>query len=152
MDNQCLDITSEGTIGIGHALAILWRAATPGGLATHYKVAKYTERTNYYCYDREGQHRTRHSTRLEDDPKGCDTLILLWSAERDATSLPFPLNQEQAADFIRNWLGTLDYGTQPDHDGSNGKGWRLFTEAWGHVAGHHYAIVGVQPAWAMYGK
>lgn len=80
-------------------------------------------------------------------------LIFYW-ADRSAnmTKLPFAMTLEQAADFAAGWLQQADYGDEPDHDGDNGKGWRLYCESWGHVAGDPYAFAAVQPAWAMYGK
>lgn len=153
MDNQQIDIVSEGRDGIRHALSIIWNSAAPGGKATHYKVLKLREETKYYCRDDNGKHRTQHCTKLvKDEERGADTLILLWHDEDGSIPLPFPLSLDQAAGFVADWIGSASYGSEPDHDGSNGRGWRLFTEAWGHVARHHCAIVGAQPAWAMYGK
>lgn len=154
MDNQTIDVTSEGREGILHALSIIWNAAAPGGRAKHYRILKLKERTEYYQHEARGERPafTTHHTATVESPDGCETLILLWNEETGSTPLPYPLTREQAAGFIADWLGTVGYGDQPDHDGSNGRGWRLFTGNWGHVAGHHYAIIGVQPAWAMYGK
>lgn len=154
MDNQTVDIVSEGAAGIGHVLAAIWPAAAAGGKATHYKIGKYREEIRYCCRDKDGVHYGNHYTNLIQDPeKGRDTMILLWHEEgKDCVKLPFPLAADKAAMFIADWLESLVYGRQPDHDGDNGKGWRLFTEGWGHVAGNHYAIIAAQPAWAMYGK
>lgn len=69
-----------------------------------------------------------------------------------AIKLPFKLDAEGAADFARRWLEEQNYGPEPDHDGDNGKGWRLYNEEWGHVGGWTGSIVAVQPRWAMYGK
>ena len=59
---------------------------------------------------------------------------------------------ELAADFAAGWLGHANYGNAPDHDGDNGKGWRLYCEGCGYVDNDHYAFAAVQPVWAMYGK
>lgn len=139
MDNRTIDVTSEGEEGIQHALAIIWSNAI-GGKATHYIIERYSKKALY------------STVRFEPDPKGIDTLILLHGAEHNSKTLPFPLDMEQSAKFISDWLKTLDYRDEPDHDGSNGPGWRLFTEAWGHVFCMHRAIIAAQPAWAMYGK
>lgn len=165
MDNQTIDIVSEGDAGILKALEIIWPAAAVGGDADFYRIIKLKPETRYYATKREGncesmeancdglpKYHVHHFTNETECSDGVPTLILLWSEERNATKFPFPLNINQSAQFIVDWLASLDYGRQPDHDGSNGKGWRLFTESWGHVAGHHYAIVAAQPAWAMYGK
>lgn len=80
-------------------------------------------------------------------------LVLYWSnSSPKAVKLPFPMTLEQAADFAAGWLEHADYGHEPDHDGDNGKGWRLYCENWGHVDGDSYAFAAVQPVWAMYGK
>ena len=39
-----------------------------------------------------------------------------------------------------------------DHDGSNGPGWRVYCEDWGHVATYSAAICAVKPVWLWYGK
>ena len=79
-------------------------------------------------------------------------LVFYWSDSEKAIALPFPMTIEQAADFAIGWLRHADYGDEPDHDGSNGKGWRIYNEAWGHVDGDWSAFVAIEPAWAMYGK
>lgn len=163
MDNQQIDVTSEGQDGIVHALEIIWDSAAPGGKATHYKIVKLAKRTRYYARQDaifpsnidglEGYH-AHHFSDLQADESGVQTLILFWHDEKGAQKLPFSLNCKQAAKFIADWLSSpdCDWGGQPDHDGDNGRGFRIFTESWGHVAGHSYAIVAAQPAWAMYGK
>lgn len=74
------------------------------------------------------------------------------SARSAAVPLPFRLDAAGAADFAKRWLEEQDYGEEPDHDGDNGKGWRVYTEGWGMVAGEQSAFVAIKPAWAMYGK
>lgn len=64
---------------------------------------------------------------------------------------PFP-RYEIVTKLVWAWLETVAYGPQPDHDGSNGKGWRVFNEAWGHVAQERFAFCAIQPVWAMYEK
>lgn len=85
----------------------------------------------------------------EDEEKG---LIFYWCDSVKATKLPFPMTLEQTADFASGWLEHASYGSEPDHDGDNGRGWRLYTEDWGHVAGEYQAFMAVKPEWAMYGK
>lgn len=124
MDNRHVDITSEGNDDLDLALRIIWSNA-PGGKATHY-------------------------TFINSD--GTNTMVLLWNEEKGAIALPFPLDLGGAINFVINWLKNVQYGPQPDHDGSNGKGWRVYNERWGHVAGYRCAIVGITPRWAMYGE
>lgn len=160
MDNQRLEIITEGGVDkIRAALSLIWHGAAPGGVATHWKIMRLKEKVSYFCNepgkslqpDDTGRSHS-HYSRLVEDPEGHATLIILWHEEQGSQLLPYPLTLDQTAIFIEGWLKNVDYGKEPDHDGDNGKGWRLFTEDWGHVAGHHYAIVGVNPAWAMYGK
>lgn len=146
MDNRTIDVTSEGDDALALALRLIWDNA-PGKKATHYKVVRLAERTSYF-----GSPVSSHSTKLEKDDTGTQTLILLWSQEKDAQPLPWPMDFDGSLAFVKGWLAHVEPEEEPDHDGHNGPGWRVFTEQWGHVAGHHYAIVGVQHAWAMYGK
>lgn len=79
-------------------------------------------------------------------------LVLFWTKHDAMTALPAPMNAEEAESFVKAWLGAADYGSQPDHDGDNSKGWRVYNEAWGHVAGMYQAFVAIEPTWLMYGK
>lgn len=80
------------------------------------------------------------------------TFFWMESSSAGYTKLLYPLTIPQAADFALGWLATVDYGREPDHDGSNGKGWRLFNDTWGRIDGDSYAFAAIEPAWAMYGK
>ena len=144
MDNKKFNIICEGHDALDLALKMIW-GSIPGGKATHYKVMKLKTETKYYP--------NHHTTRNIESPDGVDTLILLWNGDKDAIKLPFPLKLENVTDFVIGWLeNEADYGKEPDHDGDNGKGWRVFNEDWGHVADYTYSIIGIQPEWAMYGK
>lgn len=72
----------------------------------------------------------------------------------DYSELPFQMEHNIAADFVWQWLKEADYGKEPNHDGDNGKGWRVYVDSWGRVSnvGGGYSICAVAPAWAMYGK
>lgn len=146
MDNRTIDVVSEGNKDLEMALSIIWNNC-PGGKATHYKMMKLKEEYQYY-----GTPTNNHYKNLNEDPEGTDTMILLWHEEKGALELPYALELEDAIHFVKGWLKKITYGAEPDHDGDNGKGWRVFTEQWGHVANHSYAIVGIQPKWAYYGK
>jgi hypothetical protein len=145
MDNRTFDITSDGSAALAHAIALAWDNA-PGGKATHFFEAKLKSVTKTY-----GSNTFKE---LAEDPSGTPTLVLMWSDEKRerCKPLPFPVTQAFAGQYIEQWLANSDYGSEPGHDGDNGKGWRVFTESWGHVLGCQYAILAVQPAWAMYGK
>lgn len=122
MDNFHLDLTSKGQNTLRQAMQLFNNRAS--------KVAGYR-----VCPER--------------------GMILYWCASRngdDVTMLPFKMTLEQAADFAYQWLQEADYGTEPDHDGDNEKGFRLYCEGWGHVNNDYSAFAAVKPAWAMYGK
>jgi hypothetical protein len=87
-------------------------------------------------------------------------LILYWhEPERMGPEWPAihpflaPLDYKAAEAVVRSWLKTADHGPEPDHDGSNSKGWRIFNDAgWNQVGGCNYGICGIEPAWLMHGK
>lgn len=146
MDNRTVDIVSVGDESLELALKLIWCSA-PGGKASHFKIVNLKEKTRY-C----NQPTTHHYTELFSDPEGVPTLILMWHADKDAEALPYPIDFAGSLQFVKGWLNQANYGKQPDHDGDNDKGWRVFTESWGHVAGYSYSFVAIQPVWAMYGK
>lgn len=149
MDNRQIDVTSEGAAALAAAVGIVWPNAH-GGKVTHFKIVNVKNVTDYYK-DATGEV-TGHSTESMPAADGTPTLILAWYADDGFQALPYPHDRDAAIQLITGWLKTVDYGEAPDHDGSNGKGWRIFNDSWGHVAGSHYGVLGVQPAWAMYGK
>ncbi len=83
-----------------------------------------------------------------------DKFILAWLGCDGTLDLPVAMNTRAASDLVWLWLQTeADYGKEPMHDGSNARGFRVYVEQWGHVFPiGHCAIVGIQPAWAMFGK
>lgn len=136
MDNFQISIVAEGVDSLRAALSIALRHNAPGGKISHWAVAKDpAPEANAWTQDAIGK-----------------TLILLWHEERESQPFPAELDLELATSFVDAWLKQQDYGQSPDHDGSNGQGWRVFCDHWGHVLDHHYAICGIQPQWAMYGK
>jgi hypothetical protein len=79
-------------------------------------------------------------------------LVLYWAEKAGITPFAFKMAAQDVLPVIKGWLAEQDFGKQPDHDGDNGKAWRLYNEAWGHVGNDWEAFLAVQPAWAMYGK
>lgn len=159
MDNFFLDITSEGEQTLELALKL---AFSQHSKATHYRVVNLKPKTTYYArhvpndsgnLTIEGkQYSIHHCSDNIVDPVGIQTLIFYWTEDKDATLLPFPLDLKGAMSFVNGWLNHANYGVQPDHDGDNGKGFRVFVEDWGHVLHNWKAFVAIQPTWAMYGK
>ncbi|MDR9781847.1 hypothetical protein [Rhizobium redzepovicii] len=138
MDNFHIDITAEGKTSLQKAIEIAFAHNAPGRKAESYSVV------------------TLAKTVVNDLPHGLDgktALILRWSgAEKQLGAVNLKLDVEGAVDFATRWLAEQNFGREPDHDGDNGRGWRVFVGAWGHVGGDHYAILGIVPSWAMYGK
>jgi len=87
-------------------------------------------------------------------------LVLLWCAGQGDSDLPAPLDSEGVFPLIKQWLTSefaksvtpSDWCQNQDHDGSNSDGWQVYCEDWGHVAGSHYAICGIKPAYMWHGK
>jgi len=132
-----------------HSLAVIW---------DEYDDNNTNPRAERYVVVKR-RHRTRHDDdelghsyeEWIEDPNGVETMVLLWGGD-EGTALPYKMNMEQSAKFLYDWLEQTDHGPEPDQDGSNKKGWRLFTQAWGHVYSYRYAIIGIKPEWMMYGK
>lgn len=147
MDNRTIDVVSRGHGDLKAALSIAWRN-TDSGSAEYFRVAEFVEDVSYL-----GAPVNYHVTELREDPKGVSTLILSWGdVTPEKHLLPYPLDEGGALSFIEGWLRICKFPDESDIDGDCEKGWRLFTECWGHVAGDHYAIVAVQPVWALLGK
>lgn len=163
MDNFTIDITAEGEASLKSALEIAFAHNSPGKKTTHYKVLNLAETARYYVSEPTEKRAANvekpvplcvhHYNDTQEHPNGTQTLILLWAAEPDASKLPYTMSVAQAFELVKGWLSEAGVpGPEPDHDGDNGAGWRIFTGPWGKVAGSSYGIIGIQPAWAMYGK
>lgn len=141
MDNFALNVVSEGKESFKLALQIALSHHTK---ASHYAVIDHDADVNEWT--KKGGKRK--------------TLVLFWTDDESFKPKPsaFPCDMKGAAlfEFVWHWLEDCwekrAHGQEPDHDGDNGNGWRIFNEDWGHVAESHYAFVGIQPVWAMYGK
>lgn len=99
-------------------------ASSPGGKASHYKI-----------YD--------------------NKLVFAWHENAGKDFIPFvtPIDKDGAHDVVINWLKhSAEFDSQPDHDGDNGRSFRIYCEDWGHIDHNHYAFVAIEPVWAMYGK
>ena len=87
-------------------------------------------------------------------------LILLWYKDKRATELVTPHDADMATEIAWAYLKdnpeevehTLFWDQNQDHDGSNGLGWRVYCEDWGHVDGMSSAICAIKPAFMWYGK
>lgn len=79
-------------------------------------------------------------------------LILSWREGKNTVQFPSPMNAEDCEPFITAWLRSIDYGSEPDHDGDNSKGWRVYNEMWGRINNSTYSFVAIEPVWLMHGK
>lgn len=82
-------------------------------------------------------------------------LVLYWSESTNAdySKLPYVMNVPQVTEFAWGWLNSVEpTQEEQDHDGHNGKGFRVFNEAWGHVFGEWQGYIAITPIWAMFGK
>ena len=94
------------------------------------------------------------------DIRGVPYLILMWSDNKGSMPLIAPMdNPDAIADQIYAWLKNQDYGRQPDHDGSNNKGWRvtmngpvISEEKYSNTDHTFYDVMCIQPYWVEYHK
>lgn len=81
------------------------------------------------------------------------TLILYWVKHEKMIPLLYEMEVDEVIGFVWGWLErTSPKEKQPDHDGDNEKGFRVYNEDWGHVDNKWEAFVAITPIWAMYGK
>lgn len=82
-------------------------------------------------------------------------MVLFWSdfdGKNYMQRLPAPMTATETVPFVKAWLGSANYGHEPDHDGDNTKGWRVYNESWGHIGQWHSAFAAIEPVWLMHGK
>ncbi|MBD8088996.1 hypothetical protein IFT48_03305 [Pseudomonas fluorescens] len=144
MDNRTINIVSEGRDDLRAALSILFKTNIK---ATHYcefrLVGAKPGETGYGI----------ESSIFKEDSQGIPTLILSTAPIKgQGQKTMFPMDLDNSVDNAMGWLQNVDYPDEPGIDGGCKKGWRAFTESWGHVLGSHHAIVAIQPEWALYGK
>lgn len=153
MDNFRFDMTCEGEDALVAAFNLVFAAKglvgkyPKGGIRgiTHYAVRPATEGVK--LPDGSWQHNQY--------PRPLRMVFFNHyeiKPEDGKVAFPFKMDADGAADFARRWLSQTEYGHEPDHDGDNGKGWRLYNEGWGHIDGDNYGVIAVAPVWAMYGK
>lgn len=127
MDNYQFDVTAERDAVLEHALQIAF--------------GRYSTATGWRTDERDGKPR----------------LLFTWlrAPVEGSGWTPFvtPIAAEQALAVVKGWLNCANYGREPDHDGDNHKGWRVYCDSWGHVDPYgHAGLCAIEPAWAMYGK
>lgn len=136
MDNFSIDITADKADTLKEVMQIVFRQNAPGEKASHWVEMTVPAESEWL-----GVSPNRKA------------FVLLWH-EEGVGCHPFPskLDAAGAYEAVRRWLSEAEYGDKPDQDGSNKKGFRAYCDFWGHFESLRYAIVGIVPAWAMYGK
>lgn len=100
------------------------------------------------------------------DTKGVPYLSLLWTdpgGTTKATPLLAPMHDADAIALqVQSWLKTINYGREPNHDGSNTKGFRVTNKgpdaynvdapAWMICPWSFYTFLTVKPFWNEYHK
>lgn len=79
--------------------------------------------------------------------------LLQWVGSSDKDVHPFPCKMDRKAtiEFVKGWLREQDYGREPDHDGSNSKGFTVTNGSTMNIWTMN-RILTVEPSWAMHGK
>ena len=147
MDNFSVDITSDKKVHLELAFRMAW-SNVPSHIATHFRIVNIKKHTR--CYG-SGDNLT-HFSDFEEDPDGLPTLIFFWREEVGSMQLDQPLNHIQSTIHALKWLSKANYPKEPDHDGTNKRGWRVFNGNWGGVMRSSCSIIAIQPEWLMYGK
>jgi len=156
VDNFQFEMTGEGDHILVEAMKLVFNAAKLVGVdarhdikgVTHYAIREAVEgitneMTGGWLYN--NYPRPKRMVFLQHNDHGNKDL-------GDQVAFPFVMDAVGAADFARRWLSQVDYGREPDHDGDNAKGWKLYNEEWGRVDSDSSAVIAVAPVWAMYGK
>lgn len=131
MDNRVISIKSHGRKDFDLSFELMFESAT-------------RRATHYYDHIVKGFVLLWHEDNLMDR-----------GSTKPALALPFKMAWKECSDMAWGWLQEQPkerYTDYIDHDGSDGKGFHIYNEDWGHVAGSHYGILAVQPIWAWYGK
>jgi len=80
-------------------------------------------------------------------------IVFFWCDHKEMIPFPAETPTEDCARIAINWLDGVKYHNEPDIDGDCERGWRCFTEGWGHIKPYGYpAFIAVEPYWLMYGK
>lgn len=157
MDNFNLDISYEGDENLKTAIKL---AMKDGYKIYSYKLVRVKREVKYFgsqCspHTPENCHGISnlsvfHTEEEKEDKDGHLTLRLFTyggSLGKDQVQLLYPLDVEGVYNFVKGWLENgAELGKEPDHDGDNKAGWRVFNY---YGSGAKFAVQGI---WAQYGK
>lgn len=108
------------------------------------------------CWDSKVSHYTTGV-----DVHGTPFLTMRWHETGGATPLMAPMSDASSiADQCYAWLKNVEYPEEPDHDGSNSRGWRvtnrvhkIATEGYDQFGPNgFYVVFTIYPAWVEYHK
>jgi len=159
MDNFNIDITAEKPEQLKLAIELAMSRVWGTKKIASYKVVRLKEEINYYtsevnpksqyalnCKQLPNYHIYHYKNPVYGN-EGILTLLLADCLREDYTALLFPLQGDDIINFVHGWLkNNSDPGPEPDHDGDNKSGWRIF------IPQGSAATFGIQGVWAMYGK
>lgn len=97
---------------------------------------------------------SQHSTAVGYELKD-NKLILYWtkaSTTKDICAFPCPMNVEDVIPFVWSFIQKTDVTEKVDIDGSVGKAFHLYNEAWGHINSQWDAFVAIEVVPALHGK
>jgi hypothetical protein len=178
-DNRQIIVHSEGREHFDMAVQMCF-SNTPGGKAKYYIKGLPERNCSYdHCAGSGKLYKTKYEpptgtkgnmafswSTVEVECGNCggtgkakseDAMILLWcnpkSSILEVKELPFPLEYKEASDFLWQYLQQSEYPVEPDHDGSNHRGYVVTTgNYWGHIENMYQTVLKVAPEWQMYGK
>jgi hypothetical protein len=80
-------------------------------------------------------------------------IVLFEYPHSSMTPFPAPMPVSFVAAMVHAWLTTATYPEEPDHDGDNERGWRLYKEDWGRIDKfEHGSVCAIEPMWIEYDK
>jgi hypothetical protein len=89
-------------------------------------------------------------SKVEGWKKTGNELCMFWAANGETTNqLIIPVKPSSMVAMIEAWLQAQTYPPEPDHDGSNSKGWKITTKRDAKPWSFAFTI---EPCWAMHGK
>lgn len=86
-------------------------------------------------------------------------ICLYYYDSEKINKFPVPATAKQCGEFVFEWLQSDDAKKVPckgkdadcDHDGHNSKGWRVYTEDWGHID-NDWNVIAIKPCFLWHGK
>ena len=140
MDNFKINVLSESRASFDLAMQLAFTGKWRNKTATGYIIDKVPYTVGW-------------SSKDPDATLTVPRFVLFWADDDKVIKLPYEMDWKACANLIWPWLEKLEYPPQPGHDGSNGKGFKLYNDAWGHIEPYSWrSFLAIEPEWAWYGK